>query len=61
MLDECLHKIIIAGTVDRYDRLQVEYNGFCPVALLSGGEMVCYAFLSISHLFLFRGISASWK
>ena len=29
---------ILIGTVDRYDRLQVEYNGFCPVALLSGGK-----------------------
>ena len=31
---------ILTGTVDRYDRLQVEYNGFCPVALLSGGKSI---------------------
>jgi hypothetical protein len=26
------------GTVQDYDKLPVQFNGFCPVALLSGGE-----------------------
>ena len=25
--------------MERYDKLKTEYNGFCPVALLSGGEV----------------------
>ena len=31
--------LVIAGTVEDYDRLKLEYNGFCPVALLSGGNL----------------------
>jgi hypothetical protein len=26
------------GTVQDYDNLPVQFNGFCPVALLSGGK-----------------------
>jgi hypothetical protein len=28
----------LSGTVQDYDKLPVQFNGFCPVALLSGGE-----------------------
>ena len=29
--------VIYPGTVSKYDTLPLEYNGFCPIALLSGG------------------------
>ena len=30
--------VVFPGDVDRYDRLPLQYEGFCPVALLSGGK-----------------------
>ena len=30
-------EVIYPGTVQKYDTLPLEYNGYCPIALLSGG------------------------
>jgi hypothetical protein len=35
---EMFGNLLTSGTVQDYDNLPVEFNGFCPVALLSGGE-----------------------
>ena len=34
--------VIYPGTVSKYDTLPLEYNGFCPIALLSGGNQLIH-------------------
>ena len=31
--------VIYPGQVSKYDTLPLEYNGYCPIALLSGGNI----------------------
>ena len=52
--------VIYPGTVSKYDTLPLEYNGYCPIALLSGGT-INYINMFQEYVIQTRWFIAAWK